>query len=120
MTTARTMDEAQLVRCILQLAAAHRWRAVHYRPARTNRGWRTALEGHAGAPDIIAVHPILGVLLIEAKSAKGRLEPEQVEWQAWCESAQVNNPGAIRYEVLRPVDWFSGRIDAILSGAAYV
>lgn len=37
--------------------------------------------GTPGVPDVIAVHPKRGkVLVLELKSAKGRMEPGQAEW----------------------------------------
>lgn len=108
------MSEAQLVSAILSALKVAGWRAVHFRPARTAHGWRTAMTGDAGVPDIIAVHPRLGVLLIETKSDVGRLRPEQVEWREWCEAAALSWPGAIRYAVARPKDWYAGDLDGLL------
>ncbi len=117
-TTKLEISEENLVRAILDRAARNGWRAVHYRPARTAHGWRTALEGHSGAPDVIAVHPSRGVLLIEAKSKTGRLRPEQEEWRKWCEEAALTYPGAIRYALVRPIALDDGTIDALLGGSA--
>lgn len=108
------MTEDELVRAILEALRITGWRAVHYRPARTARGWRTPLSGDAGAPDIIAIHPDRGVLLIEAKSDIGRLRPEQLEWREWAEAAATRYPESIRYVVARPRDWQSGSLDEVL------
>jgi hypothetical protein len=112
------MSEEQLVRAFLDLAARTGWRAVHYRPARTNQGWRTALEGHPGAPDIIAVHPSRGVLLVEAKSKTGRLRPDQEDWRIWSEKAAERYPGAIRYALIRPANLFDGTVESLLQGGS--
>lgn len=108
------MTEDQLVAAILDALARAGWKACHFRPARTAYGWRTAVQGHAGAPDIIAVHPDRGVLLIEAKSDRGALRPEQVEWRAWAEAASARFPGAIAYRVVRPRDWLAGALDGVM------
>jgi len=108
------MTEDQLVSALLEALARAGWKACHFRPARTAYGWRTAVQGHPGAPDIIAVHPDHGVLLIEAKSDRGALRPEQVEWRSWAEAAAVRFPGAITYRLVRPRDWRDGSLDTLL------
>lgn len=55
------------------------WRWCHFRPARTERGWRTALSGHVGLPDYVATKD--GRLLIfELKSDSGKVSLEQQIW----------------------------------------
>ncbi len=56
------------------------WRWVHFRPARTAEGWRTALSGHKGPPDYYAVRNDR-LIFIELKGTTGKLSPEQKEWQ---------------------------------------
>lgn len=48
------MSEASFTSTVVDLFRAHGWRAVHFRPARTAKGWRTAFEGDAGFPDFVA------------------------------------------------------------------
>jgi hypothetical protein len=55
------------------------WRWCHFRPAHTQRGWRTALSGSPGFPDLVAV-PADRVLFIELRSERGRSNEAQVEW----------------------------------------
>jgi len=57
----------------------YQWLWCHFRPAYTAKGYRTAIEGHKGFPDIVAVKYGL-MLLIEVKRDKGRLSPEQEVW----------------------------------------
>lgn len=108
------MKEAALVRAIIRALALTGWRVCHFRPARTADGWRTAVEGHAGAPDIIAVHPERGVLLIEAKSEEGRLSADQVLWRSASMRAAERYPDGIRYLVVRPQEWLAGELDELL------
>ena len=57
------------------------WRWMHQRPAKTDKGWRTALSGHKGFPDYVAVHEQKKRLLfIELKGDTGKTSPEQDEW----------------------------------------
>jgi hypothetical protein len=74
------------------------WRWYHSRPAHTSKGWRTALSGDAGYPDITAVRRDR-ILFIELKAEKGRLSEEQGAWLA--------DLGAAGAEVFcwRPSDW---------------
>lgn len=46
----------------------------------------------AGFPDVVAVHPVTGwMFVLELKSERGRVRPEQVEWlHAMKAAAQVN------------------------------
>lgn len=55
------------------------WHWCHFRPARTEKGWRTALSGHQGLPDYIAVRPPR-LLIFELKSERGKVSPKQQEW----------------------------------------
>jgi len=68
---------------ITQALRMHGWLHTHFRPLRTEAGYRTPLSGDKGFPDIVAVHPERGLLLfIEVKSDKGKLSPEQKTWIA--------------------------------------
>ena len=55
------------------------WHWCHFRPARTEDGWRTALSGYQGFPDYLMVKGHR-VIYAELKSAKGQPTPEQYEW----------------------------------------
>ena len=48
------LTEAQFTAQVIRLAMLYGWQVCHFRPAKTARGWRTAIQGHVGAPDIIA------------------------------------------------------------------
>lgn len=90
--------EAGFTTAVMQLAKLHGWRAVHFRPARTDKGWRTAFQGDAGFPDCVLVRgPRL--IFAELKSAKGRVAPEQTEWLL-----RLGGAGAEAY-IWRPADW---------------
>ena len=44
------MTEEQLLTAVMDLAKFAGWRVTHFRPARTGRGWRTAVQGDNGCP----------------------------------------------------------------------
>jgi hypothetical protein len=73
--------ESDLLQGLIDAALVGSWLVHHDRPARTSEGWATAIQGHAGFPDIIAVHPERHQLLVlECKSATGRTTPLQDAW----------------------------------------
>ena len=55
------------------------WRWCHFRPARTEQGWRTAISGYEGFPDYIAARGNR-LLIAEIKSDKGKLTDQQRHW----------------------------------------
>lgn len=65
----------------MDLLRLYRWHFIHSRPAQTVRGWRTALEGDPGYFDFTAMRGGR-LLLIEAKSGRGKLTAGQDEWRA--------------------------------------
>ena len=46
------MTEDELLTAVLELAKFAGWRVCHFRPARTAMGWKTAIQGHKGWPDL--------------------------------------------------------------------
>jgi hypothetical protein len=75
----KDLDEAGFLRWVTDLATLQGWRWVHFRPARTQQGWRTAVQGHTGSPDLLLARNG-DVLLVELKSNRGRLRPDQQHW----------------------------------------
>lgn len=90
------MTEAQLQETITEALDLGGWRWVHFRPARTKHGWTTAMSGHKGFPDIVAVRD--RVLFLELKSDSGTVHVEQTEWLRVLRSAGVDA------RVVRPPD----------------
>ncbi len=74
------------------------WRWTHSRPARTDKGWRTAISGDAGFEDYVAVRPPR-VAFIELKSETGKEPEAQAHWRKLLEQC----PGVERY-LFRPRD----------------
>jgi len=75
------MTEAEWTTWVIQAAQLHGWMAHHARPARTAQGWRTAVQGDVGAPDLLLARDG-AVLAAELKTDKGRVRPEQKVWLA--------------------------------------
>jgi VRR-NUC domain len=107
------MTEAQLQSAIIDLAHALGYEKVaHFRPAlmmiHGELTYRTPVAADGkGFPDL----NILGkgrVIYIECKSEKGRLSPEQEEWQR-----EIRASGA-EYYLFRPSDWLNDNIDKAL------
>ena len=103
------MNEAEFEAALVDLAHTFGWAAVGFRPARTNKGWRTPVKWDGkGWPDLVLTHPKHGVIFAELKTGRGRLSPEQTEWQT-----RLGDAGQ-RVFVWRPAD--SDGIACLLSG----
>lgn len=89
------MNESDLLRRVLDTARLYGWRCAHYRPARTEQGWRTPMQGDRGCPDLILARDGQ-VLLAELKTQTGKLGPGQDEW--------LRHAGA-HGRLWRPDDW---------------
>ena len=70
-----------------ELLTLYGWHWCHFRPAQTEKGWRTAVSGDKGFPDYIAVRPPR-LLIFELKSDKGQLSREQEEWMELLQGCQ--------------------------------
>ena len=74
------VKESDFQEWLIGLAHYYRWRIAHFRPARTEKGWRTAVSGDGkGFPDCVLVRPPR-LIIAELKSLTGKLSPEQEVW----------------------------------------
>ena len=105
------MTEDDLLRAVLELCLYRNCHAHHSRPARTVNGWRTAIQGNPGFPDLVIVGT-RGVLWRELKAPRGRVTPEQARW-----IAQLQRAGADA-DIWRPCHLTSGRITAEIGAIA--
>ena len=71
------MTERELQDAVCELARLLGYLAHHSLPARTNRGWRTPLQGDPGAPDLLLVGRGR-VIHAELKAERGKLSNAQV------------------------------------------
>ena len=97
------MTEEDLLTAVLNLAMTAGFRVCHFRPARTNRGWRTLVQGHPGWPDLMMVKG-KRFLVVELKGEKGVVSDDQRLWLADLLRAGIET------HVWRPVDWTTGLI----------
>lgn len=92
--------EAEFQASVVDLAQVYGFLVVHFRAARTKKGWRTPLLGDgAGFPDLILVRPP-DLIFAELKAERGRPSPAQ---RAWLE-VLARVPGVDAY-LWRPSDW---------------
>lgn len=107
------MTEAELQAGVVEMAHALGWRVAHFRPARTQQGWRTAVAYDAqGYPDLTLVRD--RVVFVELKGSRGQSTEAQREWHAALKAA-----GAEVY-LWGPDDWTSGEVDRVLGLASQV
>lgn len=102
------VTEAQLQSAVIECARLLGWRVAHFRSALTGKGYRTPVEADGkGFPDLICTRGSR-LLVVELKSASGRLAAEQDEWlRAFVEVGAT-------VCVFLPRDWESGTIEAVL------
>ncbi len=104
--TAKAMSEADLLANVIEMAHTYGWLVAHFRPARTEKGWRTAVQGDKGFPDLCLAR-YGKVLIVELKAEKGKTTPEQANW---LYEVGADHGGYI----WKPSDWLSGEIEAVL------
>lgn len=73
------MTEREFTDAVVELAGWFRWRVAHFRPAQTERGWRTPMQGDKGFPDLALAKQGV-VILAELKSDTGKYGEGQQEW----------------------------------------
>jgi hypothetical protein len=101
------VTERELQDWIVGTARLLGWRVAHFRPAWTEKGWRTAGAYDAqGWPDLTLVRD--RVLFAEIKVGRNRLAPEQ---STWLEA--LREAGAEAH-VWTDADWQFGVVEAEL------
>jgi hypothetical protein len=106
----RGITEAAFQDTVVELAKYHGWRIAHFRPARTEKGWRTPMTGDPGFPDLVMVRR--GRLVFaEMKRQSGRTTAEQGAWLSDLAFVGHRGAGIAEYPVVvevfvwRPSDW---------------
>ena len=102
------MSERELQSAVIEMAKLLGWRIMHQRPGRTLEGWRTAIEGHPGWPDLVLLRPPR-LLFVELKSKRGRIDFEQGTWLNALETI-----AGVETYLWRPANWELGEIEETL------
>ena len=84
---------------VIDAAKLFGWRYAHFRPARTAQGWRTAMSGHPGFPDLVLTKG-LRIIFAELKAEDGNLTEDQFVWLN-----RLGESGRVEVFVWRPSDW---------------
>jgi len=102
MPDANKISERDFQQQLIDLAHIYGYRVAHFRPARTEKGWRTPVSADGkGFPDLIMVNPHQKRLIaIECKANGKKPTPEQEEWLEVFDYV----PGCESY-ILRPSDF---------------
>lgn len=75
------VTEGEFQESVIALAKLSGWKVAHFRPALTEKGWRTPMQGDKGFPDLVLARR--GVILFAELKVKGRrVTNEQAEWGA--------------------------------------
>jgi len=100
------LSEKDFLGQVIDLAHIFGWRVAHFRPAKTERGWRTAVQADgAGFPDLVMTRKDKGMCyFIELKSSEGKLSPEQEEWVYELQVVAENSLG-VCYFCWKPGDF---------------
>jgi hypothetical protein len=101
------VTETELQDAIVAMMRLFRWRVVHHRPALTSKGWRTAIQGDVGWPDLFACRGDRAIAA-ELKSGRGILTPGQDLWLKAMRAA------GIEVHLWRPEHWRRGEIERVL------
>lgn len=103
------MNEAALTDAIIETAETLHWRVIHQRPAKTDKGWRTAVQGSwaAGFPDLLMCRRTR-LVFAELKAGKNKPSAAQVDWLL-----ALGEAGAETY-LWHENDWLSGEIELVL------
>jgi hypothetical protein len=106
------MLEKEFQKQVIELAKLFGWKVSHQRPAKTARGWRTAIQGDAGFPDLVLARRG-AVIFAELKREAGKTTEEQDGWLG--ELGPTTEDCLVT--VWRPSDWAA--IQAAIMGGTW-
>lgn len=75
----QSASESDFKDTVIDLAHHYKWLVHHDRPARTSRGWATAIQGDAGFPDLVLAK-FGRIIFAELKTETGGVTDEQQTW----------------------------------------
>lgn len=97
------MSEQQFTQAVIDFAKYKGWMCAHFRPARTQRGWRTPVQGDNGFPDLVFARDGR-VVFAELKVGRNKMSHDQERWATALPEMYVWYPADLRDsipEVLR-------------------
>ena len=105
------VSEREFLATIIDIAHMTGWLVSHQRPAWTEKGYRTAIQGDAGFVDLVLLRD-RHLIFAELKSSKGKLTADQVHWNVmlcdlsiWaCRTERDETYFPVRYYTWRPQD----------------
>jgi hypothetical protein len=113
---AKAMSEEQLVNHIIAASQSLGYLVAHFRPAKTEKGWRTAMQGDVGFPDLVMANGKV-IIFAECKrwDPKAKVADEQERWLRMVDvTAGHGILGLVWVYVWRPTNWLDGTIERIL------
>ena len=104
-------NETQLLAAIVGVLKMVDGGLHHDRPARTEHGWRTAVQGDEGFPDLVIAAG--GVYVFrELKGPYEKLSPAQYRWSQWLSPgwaeerhAVPDHEAEVVFDIWRPMHW---------------
>lgn len=100
-------SESDFLVMVTDLASLLGWRWAHFRPARTNHGWRTPASGSLGKgwPDLVLTRDRDGrMIFAELKTDTGRVEDDQSEVLGYLRGV-ARRHGWLQVHIWRPRDF---------------
>lgn len=95
----KDVTEQQWSDKVVDLAHIYGWKCAHFRPCRTQHGWRTAVQYDGkGWPDLFLCNHNQ-MLFRELKAEGEKLTPEQQNWRDWLLDAGAD------WRIWEPSDW---------------
>ena len=96
------ITEDQFQSTVIEAAQALGWKVAHFRPAKTDKGWRTPVQADGkGFPDLVMVRTHDGrIIFAELKSDEGKLSDDQQDWLN-----SLDATGKVEVFTWRPRDW---------------
>lgn len=109
----RALTGGELQRMVMELAGLYGYASVHFRAAKTERGWRVPVEGPLGKgwPDLVLVNPLKRRTI--AAEIKRELGDDPTPDQVYVHSVLAR--AGWHVVVWRPSDLSSGAIQEELS-----
>ena len=106
------MTEREFQAHVVFVARVLGYRVAHFRPAWTEKGWRTPVQGDGkGFPDLVLCAPGR-LVFVELKVGRNKLSLDQTDW------LEALREAGAEVHVWTDKDWHAGVVEAELGRAA--